>query len=266
VGTSLTILLGLYFHLTLYALALSLVISSCLGLFLLLRIFARPMRQLWGLAKTSHYNWWPEFSNLIWRYAISWCSGYFIFQLFTPLAFKFHGPVFAGKVGMSIAAWTAGYNIASTWLTAVTPKLNMLVAEKNWPQLDAVFNKNLRYSLMTMFLGGTVYFFLYFWMVDKIFFFKRLLGPLGMSILFTCWLLQLYINDLAVYLRSHKKEPLMLLSAVSAIYVAVTTYFCAYYLNEEMLFGGFLSSYFWGLPIVVMIWRKQKQAHDSDLV
>lgn len=58
---------------------------------------------------------------------------------FTPL--KFHSPIFAGKVGLSIAAWTAGSNIALTWITAITPKINMLIAEHKWNDLDRIFHK-----------------------------------------------------------------------------------------------------------------------------
>ena len=54
-----------------------------------------------------------------------------VFQLFTPMTFYFHGPVAAGKIGISIAMWTAGFNIAISWITAITPKMNMLIAEKN---------------------------------------------------------------------------------------------------------------------------------------
>lgn len=261
VCTSLTILLGLYFQLNLYALSLSLIISSAIGCYQLIHTFYRAIKQLWRLSQGNKYDWWPEFSSLMWRYAISWSSGYFIFQLFTPLAFKFHSPIFAGKVGLSIAAWTAGSNIALTWITAITPKINMLIAEHKWNDLDRIFHKNLFRSMITMFVGGIIYFILYFVFVDKFMFFGRLLGPLSMLLLFACWILQLFINCLAVYLRAHKKEPLMLISSISALYVAITTYLCARYLADEYLFLGFFSSYIWGTPIVIYIWKAQKKLH-----
>lgn len=129
VCTSLTMIFGLYIHLNLYALALSLLVSALVGNLLLVKNFFITMKQLWNISSIKCYDWWPEFSSLVWRYSISWCSGYFIFQLFTPLAFHFHGPELAGKIGISISMWTAGFNIASSWITAVTPRLNMLIAE-----------------------------------------------------------------------------------------------------------------------------------------
>ena len=217
IGTSTAMLLGLYFRFDLFALSLSLAVSMFVGFFLLVKTFMRPMRQLLQLSAIQCYDWWPEFSALIWRYAISWSSGFFIFQLFTPLAFKFHGAVFAGQVGISMAMWTAGFNIAMTWITAVIPRLNILVAERDWIGLDSLFGKSIWRSLCTMLVGGCMFFVLYFIFSDKVMFFQRLLSLSGLVILFLCWIFQLLINGLAVYLRAHKKEPLMMISFVSAI-------------------------------------------------
>lgn len=259
--TSMTMLAGLYFHLSLYALSLSIVVSAVAGFFLVLKKFLCPMCQLWNLSREKVYPWWPEFSTLIWRYAISWCSGYFIFQLFTPLAFKFHGSVFAGMVGISIAMWTAGFNVSMTWLTAVNPRLNILVAERDWSGLDRLFWKSLLRSMGTMLFGGSAFFLIYFSLFGQVDFFHRFLGAKSMLILFFCWLCQLYVNDVALYLRAHKREPLMILSVLSAVYVAVTTYLCAEYLSEEWLFLGFLTSYLWGIPVVIKILNDQKREH-----
>ena len=219
------------------------------------------MKQMWQVSKEKCYDWWPEFSSLIWRYAVSWCSGYFIFQLFTPLAFHFHGAEFAGKIGISIAMWTAGFSVASSWLTAVTPRLNMLVAEQKWRELDRLFNRSLAKCMGTMLIGGISFFILEFFLIDKIDFFQRFLPPISMMILFLCWLGQAYVNSIAVYLRAHKKEPLMQLSFYSAIYVAIGTWLSARYLQPQLLFVGFFSSYLWGIPIVLRIFWKQKKEH-----
>lgn len=258
---TLTSLGALFLGLNIYALSLSLMVNALAGLIYILYYFRKPMHQLWKLSAKKCYNWWPEFSSLIWRYAISWCSGYFIFQLFTPLAFHFHGVEFSGKIGISIAMWTAGFTIANTWITAIMPRLNMLVSERNWPALDALFRKNLIRTMLTMFAGGIAYFSLYYLLVDKISFFSRVLDPFNMMILFISWLFQMWVNCIAVYLRAHKKEPLMQVSFFSGIWVAVTTLLCAKYFSPEYMFLGFLSQYIYGIPIVYHIYIKQKQAH-----
>ena len=263
--TVLTTLVVLYFGLGLFALSFSLVLSAITGTTLIYINFGYFAKRLWNKTKEKCYKWQGEFNALIWRYAISWCSGYFIFQLFTPLAFKYHGAVFAGKIGISIAMWTAGFNIANSWLTAVTPRLNMLVSEKKWKQLDTTFNKSLLYSVMTMLAGGCSFFMIWHFLSDKEWLFQRILSWQSMLILFSCWLCQIYINGLALYLRSHKKEPMMPISLFSAFYVSITTLLCASYLQAEYLFLGFLSSYIYGVPVTYYLYKKQQLQHKKIL-
>lgn len=260
---SITVLSCLYSNLNLYALSFSVTMSAITGSNLILWNFKNTIQQMWSFSTRDFFDWRPEFYSLIWRYAISWCSGYFIFQLFTPLAFKFFGSTFAGKIGISIAIWTAGCTIATTWLTAITPKLNMLVSEKKWHELDELFNKNLKLSLLTMVLGIVSYFVCYLLLEKEISFFERVLSANEMIMLACCWLMQVYINGVALYLRCHKREPMMPVSLFSAIYVSVTTYYCATNLSSNFLFVGFLSSYMFGVPVTYYLYRKQKEKHFS---
>lgn len=255
-----SMLAGLYSGMGLWALACGMVLSALAGTGLLWQNFFAAAGQLWKVAARCRYDWWPEFSRLIWRYAVSWGSGYFIFQLFVPLAFAFYGADYAGKAGMSIAAWTAGFNISFAWMTAVVPRINMLIEVKAWQELDALFFKRCTAVLATMAVGGGAFFALYF-MLHDVSFFQRVLPPASMGILFLCWLCQAWVNSVAVYLRGHKEEPLMKLSAFSAVYVAVTTFFCARYLAEDWLFAGFFSSYLWGIPLIYRIYAKFKARH-----
>lgn len=244
----------------LFSLAIAQSVNAISGTVYIYYYFRNTIKQLWMISKNSCYNWWPEFSSLIWRYAISWSSGYFIFQLFTPLAFYFHGAVFSGKVGISIAMWTAGAGIASTWITAILPKMNMLISKEKWGELDQIFHKSFIRAMLTMIAGGAVYFLLYTMLSNKILFFQRVLDPINMVILYISWILQTWINSLAAYLRAHKKEPLMLLSAFGGMWVGITTLLCAKFLSEEYMFLGFLSQYF-TIPLVIRLYKMQKKEH-----
>lgn len=244
----------------LFALAIAQSVNAVLGAVYIYYYFRSTIKQLWAVSKESCYDWWPEFSSLIWRYAISWSSGYFIFQLFTPLAFYFHGAVFSGKVGIGIAMWTAGAGIASTWITAILPKMNMLISREKWNELDQIFHKNFMRAMLTMISGGAFYFLLYFMLSNKILFFQRVLDPINMGILYISWIFQTCINSLAAYLRAHKKEPLMLLSAFGGVWVGITTLFCAKFLPEEYMFLGFMSQYL-TMPLVIRLYKNQKKEH-----
>jgi O-antigen/teichoic acid export membrane protein len=257
-------LVCLYLNFNLYALAISLAISTIIGMILIYLKFNKTIKQLWNLSKKDCFNWKPKFLSLIWRYAISWCSGYLIFQLFTPIAFKYHGAEFAGKLGISISMWTAGFGIAMSWLNAIIPKLNMLVELCEWKILDNIFHKSLSKALFTMILGGGIFLICQFFLEGRISFFNRVLNLQEMSLLFICWVGQVYINAIAVYLRGHKKEPLMLISVIVAIYVVITTLICAKFLESRYMLLGFASSLLFWIPTVYYIYKKEKKYHYTE--
>ena len=51
----------------------------------------------------NRIHWWSEVWHFQWRIAVSWLCGYFIFQLYNPVLFAFHGAVVAGQMGMSLS-------------------------------------------------------------------------------------------------------------------------------------------------------------------
>lgn len=261
--TSLVMLLGLAVGLKLYALSISASVGAIVGAFFIIKNFKNTIRQLWKISQDATYDWWPEFSSLIWRYAISWGSGFFVFQLFTPLTFYFYGAVPAGKIGISIAMWTAGFNIAISWITAVTPKLNMLISEKKWNQLDKLFNDSLVKSVGTMILGGLGFFLVEYFIGAKFNFFARILASKGMVILFISWLLQVIVNAMSIYLRSHKREPLVLVSFFNAVIVLCGTAFCGMFFEPEYMFLGFLTGTIFQCITTFKIFQNYRWQHAN---
>ncbi len=80
---SISVLTGLFLKLNLYALSISLLINSFVGIYFIYHQFKTLIVQLIKISKTSGYSWKKEFLSLMWKYAISWASGYFIFQIHT---------------------------------------------------------------------------------------------------------------------------------------------------------------------------------------
>lgn len=236
-------------------------INGFAGAFFLLRQFKIPILQLWSESKKEYYNWWPEFSALMWRYALSWCSGYFALNVYTPITFYFYGAAEAGRVGLSMAMWTAGLCIASCWMTAKVPQLNMLIERKEWHNLDNQFQKCFARSAVTMVVGGIAFLAAYAALADKITVFQRILGLSGMTILFLCWLGQLCINNWAIYLRAHKKEPLVKFSIINSMAVFAMTLICAHVVSVDYLFSGFLAGIIIGVPVVWKMYKNQRIAH-----
>jgi hypothetical protein len=247
----------------LHALSLSMVSGGVAGVYLLWRKHGHLFRGMAHLSHDAKYSWGPQVLSLLWRYALSWGAGYFIFQIYSPLTFQFKGPAEAGRVGLSVTLWMGVFAVSNSWIYAATPRLNMLVSKKDWSALDSLFRRNLVFSSGT-FLLGTATILLSFWLLrghlpaaDR--FLDRFTDLLPMAFLAVIWFLQLIVNGLATYLRAHKKEPLVLPSLLSAVYVTATTIMCAKYLPQTYFFLGWLSSSVWGLPWIVHIFKKSRR-------
>ena len=253
-----------------FALALGMLISACTIFISLFGKFRRFLSQLLALAKTYTYPWGKEVMPLFIKYALSFSSGYFIFQIYTPLMHFFYGPVLSGKVGISLSLVFAVFNMANIWLYTITPRINMLVSTKNWSSLDALFVRRLLFALGTyIIIGiGVVLFILLFgdvWIVPKVV--RRFLPVIPMSILYICYFIQLFVNALALYLRGHKQEPYMVLSIVSAAWIACSTFIIGKWLPADFFFCGFLSMQILGSPIAYWIFRRCKNIwHNAEVI
>lgn len=264
------VIIVLLFHGNIFALALGVFISACTIFISLFGKFRKFLSQLLTIAKTYSYPWRKEVMPLFIRYALSFSSGYFIFQIYTPLMHYFHGPILSGKVGISLTLIMAIFNIANIWLYTINPQINMLVSTKNWSLLDSLFAKRLVLSLFTYGIIGMcmVIFILLFghvWIIPKIL--GRFLPVIPMGVLFICYLIQLFINALALYLRGHKQEPYMVLSIVSAVWISSTTFLIGTLLPVDFFFCGFLTMQIVGCFIAYLIFKHCKNVwHNAEVV
>lgn len=253
--TLLLLLLGV----SLYALAFSLLTASVVGCAMIVGRYRQLFLQLFNEAKGAQQSWFKEIRPLMWRYAVSWVSGYFILSIFSPVAFHYYSPVQAGKVGLSIAVCTAIFAIANIWVGIITPKISMLVAKKDYLSLNSIFFRHLFLAALTYVAGILVLYLILRYLHGVIPVGDRLVGLQSLMFLALGWFFQLLINALAIYMRAHKEEPLMLVSVLNGAFVAGATILIATYLPFEYYFSGFLLAYIWILPWVFMLFRKHKK-------
>lgn len=242
VFTSMTVLSGLFFGIKLFALALSSLVSALLGSLLIYKNYRFLILQFWNLSAEMFYSWKQEFFSLIWRYALSWCSGYFIYNLFVPITFSYYGAIEAGKVGFTISAWGAISSISSIWLSSKIPVINIMISRKEWLKVWYLLKNILFKVCFTYILISCGFFSVYFLLEKEVVIFERFADCFVLVSLFLCNFLQLFIITLATYLRAHKKEPLVLASILQAIFIAVSTYYIVNNYSNEFLFVGYFFS------------------------
>lgn len=176
-----------------------------------------------GLQRSSYtISWWGEVWPMQWKIAISWVSGYFIFQLFTPVLFKFHGPVVAGQMGMTLSIWNAILATCSTWMTVRAPAFGQLISFEKWNELDGEFYRTLKQSvIVTIGICSVVLAVIYALQQYYTRFGQRLIPAQYFLFMFAALLAQVIISGFAVYLRAHKREPFLYLSVCGAIIQAI---------------------------------------------
>jgi len=246
----------------LMALACPSLLGAIIGFSLINFKYRAIIKKLLLEAKGFKQNWFKEFFPLWWRYSISWISGYFIFQIFTPITFNYFGPIAAGKVGLTMTLWQGIYSVATIWVSSVVPRINMHISRREWDHLDKTFYRR------TLLAGGT-YFLISlpiivgfaFGFNYKIALFQRFLSAPAMIMLSIACFFQLIVNAMATYLRAHKQEPLMLISVLSAFYIVLVTCLCVKYLPIQYIFFGFLSSNLWSFPWIYIVFKNIKNKH-----
>lgn len=251
--TTLALLIG---GANLHALSLSLLVGALSGTTIIFFRYHRMLHQLFQQAANKHHPWFQETMPLIWRFAISWISGYFIFSIFTPVAFHYYGSTEAGKVGLSISACMAIFSIANIWITTITPRINIYVAQKDYSRLNSDFKKHVLLSALTYIIGMLALYIALTISKGYLPISNRLLPMSSFLIVALAYLAQLLINSMATYIRAHKQEPLVLTSMLNGIYVATTTILIAINMPFEYLFIGFLSAYAVTLPWVYNVFKR----------
>lgn len=199
------------------------------GVILIKSPFYRMLRNIWNSQKEQLVVYKEEIFPYQWRIALSWISGYFIFQLFNPVLFATEGAKIAGQMGMTMAALNGLQALSQSWINTKVPRLSGLIAQGEYSTLDKLFDKTMKQMI---FIGTTLLILFIFAIGTIQHFHIRLLGvDLGERFLpvfplaLMAWSVftMLPINCWATYLRCHKKEPLLLSSVVVGILCCLST-------------------------------------------
>jgi len=209
------------------------------------------LRFIYASKGHSKVDYWKEIFPFQWKIALSWISGYFIFQLFTPVLFATEGASVAGKMGMTLQALNGISSLSMSWITTKVPLMSSLIAEGNYEKLDDIFNKTLS-QLLVVIMGLIVIFivtvsgFNYYGIQLG----QRFLPILPLTLLGLVTIINQYIFSWATYLRCHKQEPFLINSIVGGILCAISTIFLGKNFGLTGIVVGYLGNtcfgFIWG--------------------
>lgn len=224
--------IGLALGLNLYVLGIASLLSVLIWqLYVWNTGLSRIFLNLWHTQIHESVSYIKEIFPFQWKIALSWVSGYFIFQLFNPVLFATEGAVVAGQMGMTMQALNAIQAFSMSWLNTKVPEYSRLIALKEYGTLDKLFDKSLKQMVMVCVILLTVFMlFIWFFNVTQISVGSHIIanrfldyGPI--ILLMIPLYLNLYTGSWATYLRCHKREPFLLISIFGAIADGFSTIF-----------------------------------------
>lgn len=221
---------GLFWGAKLYVAGLNLFVGIILILiFLLTTDLINILLNIWDTPVRDRVDYRKEIFPYQWKIALSWISGYFIFQLFNPVLFATDGAIVAGQMGMTLAALNGILSLSLSWMTTKIPLYSGLIAQKEYLQLNTIFNKTLKQSV---FINGTALLIMivvvvlireFHIVIGGIYLGNRLLDYIPMILMMIPVFINQYVSSWALYLRCHKKEPFLVNSIVGGILNCLST-------------------------------------------
>ena len=192
------------------------IIGRDLGLLLIrYRTFFAPF---WSVPTGPRMHWHSEIWPMQWRLAASGLVNYFALSLFSPIMFFYYGPTVAGRMGMTWTLTTMLQVVALAWVQTKVPHFGILIARKEYTELDDFFKRTLLVSISVIGLGalggwlGVVLLNSYGFSLAE-----RMLPPLPTGIFFLGVVLMQVSQCQSAYLRAHRQEPIMVMSVTTSL-------------------------------------------------
>ena len=244
----LSLVLCLYFNLKLYSVGISILVGAFVWFaYILFTPSFRILLYLWRYYISEKVSYMKEIFPYQWKIALSWISGFFIFQLFNPVLFATDGAVVAGQMGMTISVLTGVQSLALSWQNTKIPKYSGLIELKQYHELDFLFNLTTRQmTFISLFLNALLVGFIiivnHFNIVLLGIDFSSRFLSVGMFCIMT---LAIFLNQLiyswATYLRCHKQEPYLVLSVVEGVLCLLSTLFFGKWFGLKGIVLGYIT-------------------------
>jgi hypothetical protein len=173
---------------------------------------------------TNVVSWRSEIWPFQWRLAVSVLFSYLVFPLFSPVLFAFRGAAEAGRMGMSLNIANSLGAFAQAWIYTKASPFGNMVARREFAILDRVFFRTLVQSGAAL-AGADAMILIVLQLVGPHFphLASRMLPvPLFGPLMFSVFLNHIVLSY-GVYLRAHKREPLLVLVIVMATLTACST-------------------------------------------
>jgi hypothetical protein len=211
-------------------------------------------------------NWSREVWPMQWRVALSWMSSSFTSQLFAPILFRTVGPSVAGRAGLTITLSNALVSLAGSWVNTRAPRFGILIAQRNFKDLDRLFRQAFVMSTAVASTGAlTAWAGIWLLNLANSSLAERVLSPLPAAMLLLASVITTIVTSLAIYLRAHKKEPLVAVLLLTSLATAVSAVLVASGSGADGVFACYLALLvFFQLPSSILVFRRSRRTWHSS--
>ena len=263
------VLFGLACGAKLYVLGFNSLFGAFVIIVILFCKFKHLLLRIWKIKIQEKVNYRDEIFPYQWKIALSWISGYFIFHLFNPVLFATEGAIVAGQMGMTLAALNGIQALSFSWMTTKIPLYSGLIAQKNYQQLDSVFNRTLKQSLFINGFALIVLLFMIYLMrhftieIGGLNFGNRFLDYTPMVLMMIPLFINQFVSSWAIYLRCHKQEPFLINSIVGGFACCLSTILLGKYFGVLGVTGGYCIIVACFMPWGYYIYKSKKREWHS---
>lgn len=243
-------------------------INLMMNFFILLILYGLSgyLNLLYNLLKykvIEKINYWKEIFPYQWKIALSWASGYFIFQALNPIVFSFYGAVVAGKLGMTITILNGILALVISWTSTKIPLWSSYIAKREYDELDKSVIYTIKKSTLVAFLGisGAII------LIGGLQYFNLNLGnrflPIELAFILLMTIpINNVINIWSASLRSFKKEPFLFVALMVGLFSITEVYITAKFFSLTILIVGyFLVFALVSLPLNLYVYNKKKKEY-----
>ena len=219
----------------------------------------------------NQIEWKQEILPLQWRIAVQGIMLWLANSMPLLLIFKNWPEGAAAQLGMTWTILTALQGASLAWIETRRPAFGALIAAKKFKELDQLFFKMMRLSMLVM-TTAVISFSLTVWWIGtrSEWLFERLAGrmlPVGPTAMFSIAMVLLqFALCTNLYVRAHKRDPFLVASIISSSTLAGLQV----WLGRQYGIGGAAAGYLLGIacvqvPLWTLIWvRTRKEWHTPE--
>jgi hypothetical protein len=210
------------------------VIGECTFLVFKYRRFFSSLRR--QSVSTGTFRWKQEIWPLQWRIAVQGVTGYFSFAFVTPVLFHYHGATVGGQMGLTWTVLAAVQGVGQAWVQPCAPRFGSLISQRRFKDLDELFKKVTITSTSVVAVGCVGLLALvvilqqlqpFLVAIDQlpvrvlVQLSEGLLDPVPVALFGLCVIVGHIISCTGIYIRSHKRDPLLVISTVANVSIGI---------------------------------------------